>query len=97
MLRRSGAVPETDERIELPREIRPALGRLCRRHTGISRVHADRIIRQYEEFGKTCFRQSSLARISPEGYREIAGAVEDNCIEIDRRQAPIDSCAPTRP
>jgi hypothetical protein len=26
---------------------------------------------------------------SPEGYREISGAVEDNRIEIDGRQAPI--------
>ncbi|MGO9261830.1 MAG: hypothetical protein ACLQU1_36840 [Bryobacteraceae bacterium] len=45
---------------------------------GISRVHAERIIRQY-----------SLARISPEDYREIAGNVVDNCIEIDGRQVPI--------
>ena len=44
----------------------------CQQHAGISRVHADRIIRRYEEFGEACFRLSSLARISPEGYREIA-------------------------
>ncbi|MGO9257581.1 MAG: hypothetical protein ACLQU1_14905 [Bryobacteraceae bacterium] len=47
----------------------------CRQHTGISHRHADRIIRRYEEFGEACFRLSSLARISPEGYREIADNV----------------------
>jgi hypothetical protein len=52
-------------------------------HAGISRVYADRIIRRYEEFGEAYFRLSSLARISPEGYREIAGNVEGDCIEIE--------------
>ena len=61
----------------------------CQQHAGISRVYADRIIRRYQEFGEACFRLSSLARISPEGYREIAISVEDNCIEIDGHQVPI--------
>ena len=61
----------------------------CQLHAGISRVHADRIIGQYEEFGEAYFRLSSLARISPENYREIAGLVVDNCIEIDGRQIAI--------
>jgi hypothetical protein len=36
----------------------------CQQHSGMSRVHAVRIIRQYEEFGEAYFRLSSLARIS---------------------------------
>jgi hypothetical protein len=32
---------------------------------------------------------SSLAQISPEGYREIVANVVDNCLEIDGRQVPI--------
>ncbi|MGO9261710.1 MAG: hypothetical protein ACLQU1_36220 [Bryobacteraceae bacterium] len=61
----------------------------CQQHAGISRVHADRIIGQYDEFGEAYFRLSSLARISPEGYREIIDNVMDNCLEIDGRQVPI--------
>jgi hypothetical protein len=61
----------------------------CQKYTGISRVHADRIIRQYNEFGEAYFRLSSLARISAGDYRQLAAAVEDNCIEIDGEQVPI--------
>ncbi len=61
----------------------------CQRYTGLSRRHADRVIGQYEEFGAAYFRLSTLARISAEDYREIAAAVEDNCIEIDGEQVPI--------
>jgi hypothetical protein len=61
----------------------------CQRHIGLSRRQADRIVSQYNEFGETYFRLSSLAQISPEGYRQLAAAVEDNCIEIDGEQVPI--------
>jgi hypothetical protein len=61
----------------------------CQRYIGLSRRHADRIISQYNEFGETYFRLASLAQISQEGYRQIAPAVEDNCIEIDGEQVPL--------
>ncbi|MGO9263003.1 MAG: hypothetical protein ACLQU1_43005 [Bryobacteraceae bacterium] len=61
----------------------------CQRYIGLSRRHADRVISQYEEFGAAYFRLSTLARISAEDYREIAAALEDNCIEIDGEQVPI--------
>jgi hypothetical protein len=52
-------------------------------HLQMSRASADGLIRQLEEFGTEYFRLSEIMRLSPEGYREIAGAVHDNAIEID--------------
>ena len=61
----------------------------CRRHAGISRVHADRLIGRYNEFGEAYFRLSALARISVEDYRELAPQVDDNCLEIDGEMVAI--------
>lgn len=55
----------------------------CRQYIGVGCRQVDRIIGQYEEFGAAYFRLSKLARISPEKYRAISGAVSDDCIEID--------------
>jgi hypothetical protein len=55
----------------------------CKEYAGISRVHADRLIQQHEEFGDAYFRLSELARISPETYRQIAGQVSDEGLEFD--------------
>ncbi len=54
----------------------------CNQHAGISRVHADRVIQQYNEFGENYFRLSALARISSETYRRVAGRIEGDTIEI---------------
>lgn len=54
---------------------------------GQSRRQADRIIEQFDEFGAAHFRLSNLARISAENFREIAGAVGDDCIE--RKGEPV--------
>jgi len=61
----------------------------CREFAGISRTHADRIIDQFNEFGDNYFRLSSLARISPDTYREIAAQVDDNAIEIDGQKIAL--------
>ena len=61
----------------------------CDRYVGISRREANRIIEQYDEFGAAYFRLSSLARISPEAFREIAPAVTEECIEIDGESVPL--------
>jgi hypothetical protein len=55
----------------------------CKEFAGISRVHAERLIQQYEEFGDAYFRLSEIARISPETYRQIAGQVSDDGIEFE--------------
>ena len=55
----------------------------CKEFAGISRVHAERLIQQHEEFGDAYFHLSEIARISPETYRQIAGQVSDEGIEFD--------------
>jgi hypothetical protein len=55
----------------------------CQEYAGISRVHAERLIQQHEEFGEAYFRLSEIARISPETYRQIAGQVSDEGLEFD--------------
>ena len=55
----------------------------CDQHAGIRRRHADDLISRLDEFGDTYFKLSQLARVSPETYREIAGQLHDDVIEID--------------
>ena len=55
----------------------------CKDHVGISRQHADNLIRQHAEFGDAYFRLSEIARVSPRAYRQIAGHVDGESIEID--------------
>ncbi|HEY1240833.1 MAG TPA: hypothetical protein VGF16_09765 [Bryobacteraceae bacterium] len=55
----------------------------CKDYAGISRQHADSLIRQHAEFGDAYFRLSEIARISSRTYREIAAHVDNEAIEID--------------
>lgn len=55
----------------------------CSQYAGISRAHADGLIRQLDEFGDTYFRLSEIARISPETYRQIAPHIDGDTIEIE--------------
>jgi len=55
----------------------------CQDHAGMSRQHADALIRQHAEFGDAYFRLSEIARVSPRTYRRIADAVEGDSIELD--------------
>jgi hypothetical protein len=61
----------------------------CRDHAGISRVYADSLIRRHDEFGENYFRLSALARVSPATYREIAGQVSPEAIEIGGETLPL--------
>lgn len=63
----------------------------CTQYAGISRVHADRVIQQYQEFGEAYFRLSEIARISPETYRQIAPQLSGDVIEIDGEQLALTS------
>ena len=55
----------------------------CKDYAGVSRQHADHLIRQYAEFGDAYFRLSEIARVSTRTYRQIAPAVDGETIEID--------------
>ncbi len=61
----------------------------CKEYAGVSRSQADRLIQQHEEFGDAYFRLSEIARISPETYRQIAGQVSDEGLEIDGRKLAL--------
>ena len=61
----------------------------CDRHLGVSRRTAERIIGQYDEFGESYFRLSSLVSISPGNYRALAPSVDGNCLDIDGEKVAI--------
>jgi hypothetical protein len=55
----------------------------CKEHVGISRGHADALIRRYAEFGDAFFRVSEITPVSQETFRQIADKVKGEYIEID--------------
>lgn len=54
----------------------------CPRQLSISRDTADRVIKDYNEFGATYFALSQVTRISRENYRMIAGKVTEGQLDI---------------
>ena len=61
----------------------------CKEHAGVSRAHADDVIRRLEEFGAAYFRLSEIVRISPQSYRAIQAAVKGETIEFEGDSIPI--------
>src|SRR4051794_24984919 len=60
----------------------PIWKEFCPKYLGMSSSQADRIISNLEEFGLRFFQLSQLTRVSPETYRAIAPAVQDNAIQV---------------
>ena len=52
----------------------------CPKFLGVTSRHANRIIRNLEEFGPSYFELSQVARITPEQFRAIAPAIHDRQI-----------------
>lgn len=52
----------------------------CKRHMGIERSTADRIVRQLEEFGPEFFALTQVTRITVDEYRAIAASVHGHCL-----------------
>jgi hypothetical protein len=61
----------------------------CPDHAGISRTHADRLIRQLAEFGAPYFELTDIVPVSPAAYREIEPAITDGALEFQGEQIPI--------
>ena len=68
----------------------------CRQRAGVSRAFADKVIQQLEELGPAYFELSSVTRITPDQFRQIADAVTDEGlsyagepIEIIPENAPM--------
>jgi hypothetical protein len=53
----------------------------CPKFLGMTSRHANRIIRNLEEFGPGYFELAQLTRITPEQFRAIAPAVRDRSIQ----------------
>jgi hypothetical protein len=68
----------------------------CRQRAGVSRAFADKVIQQLETLGPLYFELSSVTRITPDQFRQIADAVTDEGlsyagepIEIIPENAPM--------
>ena len=68
----------------------------CRQRAGVSRAFADKVIQQLEQLGPAYFELSSVTRITPDQFRQIAGAVTEEGlsyagepIEIIPENAPM--------
>jgi hypothetical protein len=61
----------------------------CPEYFGMSRVTADRLIGQLNEFGESYFRLGELARISEGEFRQIASQVTDEALEFDGESIPL--------
>jgi hypothetical protein len=55
----------------------------CQEHLHMSRRHADRMIKLYQELGPSYFELTQLTRISPQEYRAIAAHVDGQSIHIN--------------
>jgi hypothetical protein len=61
----------------------------CPEHAGISRMQADRLIRQLDEFGAPYFQLTDIVPVSPATYREIEPSIADGAIEFRGEYIPI--------
>jgi hypothetical protein len=61
----------------------------CDQYAGITSSYANRLIRQFEEFGPNYFDLSKIVRISAESYRKISGAVSDQGIAFGDEKIAI--------
>jgi len=55
----------------------------CPEYLGLSNRHANRIIRNLEEFGPDYFELAQLTRITPGQFRAIAPAIREKNIHVD--------------
>jgi len=61
----------------------------CTEYAGISRGHADHLIRQYDQFGDAYFRLSEIARVSSKSYGQIAPHVAGDVLDLDGQKIPL--------
>ena len=55
----------------------------CPEYLGLSKTHANRLIRYLEEFGPDYFELAQLTRVTPEQFRAIAPAVREKNIHVN--------------
>ena len=55
----------------------------CTKELRMSRAHANRIIRWFEEFGQSYFEVAQLTPVSPEDYRTLAPIIIDHRLRVN--------------
>ncbi len=60
----------------------PSWVEFCPRYLGMSRQHADRIIRTLEQLGPEYFELAQLTRITPDQFRAIAPSIHDRAVHL---------------
>jgi hypothetical protein len=63
--------------------VAPTWDEFCTRELRMSRVHANRIIHWFEEFGQAYFEMVQLAPVSPEEYRALAPVIVDHKLQLN--------------
>ena len=63
--------------------------RFCIEYVGLTRAQVDRIIQQLDELGESFYTLRELAPLSPETFRNLAGKVDGETIELDGVKVPI--------
>jgi hypothetical protein len=61
----------------------------CQQYAGVTSSYANRLIRQFEEFGPNYFDLSKILRISAESYRKIKNSVGDEGIDFGGEKIAI--------
>ena len=56
---------------------------------GVSRPHADQLIRRLDQFGAAYFHLAEIMRISPDSFRRITPAIQEDSIEIAGKLVPF--------
>jgi hypothetical protein len=62
----------------------------CSQYAGVSRATADRIIANLKEFGDSYFNLTEIVPVPAAAYRALHPAIDENALELDGRQIPID-------
>jgi hypothetical protein len=63
--------------------IAPTWDEFCDKELHMSRAHANRIIRWFEEFGESYFEMAQLTAVSPDEYRTLAPVIVDHRLQIN--------------
>jgi hypothetical protein len=73
------------------RRLTPSWGEFCKRHLGISKAWADRIIQYLNEFGPAYFLLAHVAKVTPEEYRRMSGSVRGQALLHAGEEIPIEA------
>jgi hypothetical protein len=71
------------------KRLRMTWAEFCQEHIGLTRQRVDQLIQNLDEFGDTYFNLSRIVPVSPDAYRQIAGKIEGEEIEINGEKVAI--------